>query len=91
MIINSQLTNILLIAGIVCLIIAVIGNSKLGFVEINPGCFGRLLALTLGTLSLVFAVGLGNLPLETLDSLKTYLSEQIQQNISSINEILQRS
>ena len=30
------------------LLIAVIGRSKLGFAEINPGCFGRLLALIIG-------------------------------------------
>ncbi|RCJ37380.1 hypothetical protein A6770_14750 [Nostoc minutum NIES-26] len=84
-------SNTLLIAGIVFLTIAVIGQSKLGFLEINPGCFGRTLALFIGIVTLAFAVGLVNLPLENFDLLKTYLAKEIQQNISLINDFLQGS
>ncbi|WP_298921382.1 hypothetical protein [uncultured Nostoc sp.] len=80
-----------LIAGIVFITIAVIGQSKLGFIEINPGCFGRFLALFIGISSLLYALGLLNLSAETLDLLKTSLTEQIKQSIGSINELIQGS
>ncbi|BAZ32663.1 hypothetical protein NIES4074_51690 [Cylindrospermum sp. NIES-4074] len=82
---NLPLTNSLLIAGIVFLSIAVLGQIKLGFAEINPGCFGRVLALFLGILSLGFAALLVSFPVETLDLIKTYLAKLIQQNISWVN------
>ncbi|MEH1867673.1 MAG: hypothetical protein V7K69_22070 [Nostoc sp.] len=80
-----------LIAGIVFVTIAVIGQSKLGFIEINPGCFGRLLALFIGISSLLYALGLLNFSGETLDLLRISLTQQIKQSISSINELLQGS
>ncbi|MEI1374517.1 hypothetical protein PQG02_19950 [Nostoc sp. UHCC 0926] len=80
-----------LIAGIVFITIAVIGQSKLGFIEINPGCFGRFLALFIGISSLLYALGLLNLSAETFDLLITSLTEQIKQSISSINELIQGS
>lgn len=80
-----------LIAGIVFITIAVIGQSKLGFVEINPGCFGRLLALFIGISSLFYALGLLNFSAETIDLLRTSLTEQIKQSITSINGLLQGS
>jgi len=80
-----------LIAGIVFITIAVIGQSKLGFIEINPGCFGRLLALFIGISSLLYALGLLNLSAETLDLLRTSLTEKIKQSISSINDFFQGS
>jgi hypothetical protein len=80
-----------LIAGIVFVTIAVIGQSKLGFIEINPGCFGRLLALFIGISSLLYALGLLNFSGGTLDLLRTSLTEQVKQSISSINELLQGS
>ncbi|MDF5707320.1 MAG: hypothetical protein PUP90_06470 [Nostoc sp. S4] len=83
--------NTFVIAGIVFITIAVIGQSKLGFIEINPGFFGRFLALIIGVSSLLYAVGLLNFSIGTLDSLRTYLPELIQQSVSSINEILQGS
>ncbi len=79
--------NTFVIAGIVFITIAVIGQSKLGFIEINPGCFGRLLALIIGISSLFYAAGLLNFSVANLDSLKTYLTELIQQSLSSINEL----
>ncbi|MBW4452379.1 hypothetical protein LC609_11580 [Nostoc sp. XA013] len=84
-------SNAFIIAGIVFITIAVIGQSKLGFIEINPGCFGRFLALFIGISSLLYALGLLNLSAETLNLLRTPLIEQIKQSISSINELLQGS
>ncbi|MBD2560156.1 MULTISPECIES: hypothetical protein [Nostoc] len=78
-----------LITGIIFITIAVIGQSKLGFIEINPGCLGRFLALFIGISSVLYALGLLNLSAETLDLLRTSLTEQIKQSISSINDILQ--
>ncbi|MFN6461984.1 MAG: hypothetical protein RMZ41_009060 [Nostoc sp. DedVER02] len=80
-----------LIAGIVFITIAVIGQSKLGFVEINPGCFGRFLALIIGISSLFYALGLLSFSTETIDLLRTSLTEQIKQSIGSINDLLQGS
>ena len=45
---SLPLNTFFAIAGMTFLLIAVIGRSKLGFAEINPGCFGRLLALIIG-------------------------------------------
>ncbi|MEH1871650.1 hypothetical protein [Nostoc sp.] len=80
-----------LIAGIVFITIAIIGQSKLGFIEINPGCFGRFLALFIGISSLLYALGLFNISTVNFDFLKTSLLEQIKQSISSINDLLQGS
>ncbi|MEH2195248.1 MAG: hypothetical protein V7K98_21765 [Nostoc sp.] len=80
-----------LIAGIVFITIAVIGQSKLGFVEINPGCFGRFLALIIGISSLFYALGLLTFSTENIDLLRTSLTEQIKQSIRSINDLLQGS
>ncbi|MEH2334998.1 hypothetical protein [Nostoc sp.] len=66
-----------LIAGIVFITIAVIGKSKLGFIEINPGFFGRFLALFIGISSLLYALGLLNFSAETIDLLRTYMIKQI--------------
>jgi hypothetical protein len=62
--------------------IAVIGKSKLGFAEINPGGFGRFLALILGLVSLTGAVFLLIFPVEMLDVIRNSLAEQIQQNMT---------
>ncbi|PHJ66295.1 hypothetical protein VF14_28880 [Nostoc linckia z18] len=83
--------NTFVIAGIVFITIAVIGQSKLGFIEINPGCFGRFLALIIGISSLLYALGLLNFSVANIDSLKNYLLELIQQSFNSINELLQGS
>jgi hypothetical protein len=75
------LTNILLILGIVFLTISVIGHSRLGFMEINPGFFGRFLALIIGLFSLTSAAALGLFPTEMVDLVRTSVSEFIQQNL----------
>ncbi len=80
------LTNILLILGIVFLTISVIGQSRLGFMEINPSFFGRVLALMIGLFSLGSAAALGLFPVEMIDLVRTSVSEFIQQNLGLINQ-----
>ncbi|KAB8335654.1 hypothetical protein SD80_005020 [Scytonema tolypothrichoides VB-61278] len=84
---NSPLTNFLLIAGIVFLAIAVVGQARLGFAEINPGFFGRLLALIIGLFSLTGAVVLVLFPVELVDLIRNYLAQQIQQNLGLIIQL----
>jgi hypothetical protein len=81
---TSPVTNLFLISSLVFLMIAVVGKSKFGFAEINPGGFGRLLALLLGTFSLLIAAVLVLFPVEMLEVLKNSLAEQIQQNMDSL-------
>ncbi|GAA6616950.1 hypothetical protein [Scytonema sp. NUACC26] len=75
------LTNIFLILGIVFLTISVIGQSRLGFMEINPGFFGRFIALIIGLFSLASAAALGLFPTEMVELVRTSVSEFIQQNL----------
>lgn len=84
-------TNSFLIAGIVFLVIAVLGQTKLGFVEINPGCFGRTLALLIGLISLAVALLGGTTSVETLNLLRTYLTNLIQQSMGFVNDFLSGS
>ncbi|ALF55402.1 hypothetical protein ACX27_25400 [Nostoc piscinale CENA21] len=85
---NFTLSNIFLTLGIVFLVISVLGQSKLGFIEINPGCFGRVLALIIGVASLAFVLLGSNFSVETIDLIRNYLAKAIQQNIPQINELL---
>ena len=62
----QPLNTFLTIAGMIFLLIAVIGRSKLGFAEINPGCFGRLLALIIGLSLLSGTSVLATFPTDTL-------------------------
>jgi hypothetical protein len=80
-------TNIFLILGIVFIFIAVLGQSKLGFIEINPGCFGRLLALFIGIASLSFAIMGGNFTLESINAIANYLTRAVQENLVSFTEL----
>lgn len=82
------LSNIFLILGIAFLLIAVLGQSKLLFIELNPGCLGRVLALVLGVASLAFALLGGNFSVETIDLIRNSLAKAIQQNLVSLNELL---
>lgn len=86
---NSSLTTFFLISGTVFLMIAVIGQSRLVFAEINPGFFGRVLALLIGVFSLICAVFLGILPPEMLNLVKNYLAQQLQQNLDFLTQISQ--
>lgn len=82
------LNTFFLITGIIFLVIAVIGQSKLGFAEINPGFFGRFLALIIGITLLFLAVILVTLPPEILlEIIRNFLAERIQLNMGSLNEI----
>lgn len=81
---NSPLTTFFLILGLVFLTISVIGKARLGFAEINPGIFGRFLALIIGLSSLILAISLGIFPVEMLEAIRNSLAEQIQQNASSL-------
>lgn len=83
---NSPLTTFFSISTLVFLMIAVVGKSKFAFAEINPGFFGRFLALILGLVNLTVAVLLVIFPAETLELVRSYLVEQIQQNLQSLTE-----
>ncbi len=61
---SLPLNTVFLIAGMFFLLIAVIGQAKLGFAEINPGFLGRLLGLIIGIFCLIFAVSLAIFPTE---------------------------
>ncbi|NEQ19483.1 MAG: hypothetical protein F6K28_07295 [Microcoleus sp. SIO2G3] len=77
---NSPITTFLLIAGTVFLTISVIGQAKLGFAEINPGFFGRFLALIIGLFTLTTAVLLVLFPADGINLIRAYLVQLIQQN-----------
>jgi len=83
---STSLTTILLISGLVLLLISIIGQSKLLFVEINPGCWGRFLAFTLGVLSLILFAILSVVPTQNLDAIATSLFEQIQLNLPNLTQ-----
>jgi hypothetical protein len=53
---SLPLSIFLLIAGITFLLIAVIGQSKFSFAEINPGLWGRVLALLLSVACFMVAL-----------------------------------
>jgi hypothetical protein len=81
---SLSITNLLLFFGIVCLIIAIIGQAKLFFAEINPGFFGRLLALIIGIFSLTLAASFILFPAETPDLVRSYLTKYFSQFIGMI-------
>ncbi|MBW4670012.1 MAG: hypothetical protein KME60_22020 [Cyanomargarita calcarea GSE-NOS-MK-12-04C] len=81
---SLSITNLLLIFGIVCLMIAIIGQAKLFFGEINPGFFGRLLALIIAIFSLTLAATFMLFPAETPDLVRSYLTKYISQFIGMI-------
>ena len=84
---TSHLTTLLGIFSLVFLMIAVIGKSRLAFIEINPGIFGRLLALLLGIFSLAMLVLLLIFPVEFLDVLRTSFGEQLQRSLNSLRQL----
>lgn len=87
---NSSLflTNIFLLAGMTFLLISVLGELKFGFAEINPGLFGRIVALVIGVLCLITTVFLVIFPSDLLPLLiRNYLLEQFQQNMNLLNKI----
>ncbi len=85
---SPPLTTLCLVLGLIFLMIAVVGKSKFGFAEINPGGFGRFLALILGIACLMVAVCLVIFPFGILlEVIKNFLTEQLQQNINSLTQL----
>ncbi|GET36168.1 hypothetical protein [Microseira wollei] len=81
----SQLTTVFFSSGLGFLIIAVLGKIKLGFAEINPGCFGRTLALILGMFCLIGAILLsGTFRVEIVNFVRSYLTKVMQEYIGFI-------
>lgn len=67
---NSQfLTNVFLIAGIIFLLISILGELNFGSAEINPGLFGRIVALVIGVICLIITVLLVIFPPDILQEL----------------------
>ena len=84
---SPSLTTLFLLTGMIFFIIAVVGQSKFLFAEINPGVWGRFLALFLGIACLIVAVCLVIVPFEILiDVIRNFLAEQIQQNMNSLTQ-----
>ncbi len=81
------LTNIFVLAGMIFLLISVLGEFKLGFAEINPGLFGRIVALVIGILCLIITVLLVIFPSDMQGLTRNSLGEQFQQNINFIQKI----
>ncbi|BAZ37071.1 hypothetical protein NIES4101_29920 [Calothrix sp. NIES-4101] len=79
--------NLFFILGILFLTISVIGQSKLLFLEINPGCFGRFLALILGGLSLYLALPQGTVAIPNLDFLRTFVQNMIPEFTNMVKQI----
>lgn len=84
---GKTVNNLLLISGIVCLAIAIIGQSKLLFIEINPGFFGRLLALIVAIYCLSSTMSIGTFSIPT-ESLNSFLQEAIPRFQEMIDQVL---
>lgn len=82
-IINQPITFLLTTLGTVFLIIAVIGNSKIWFIELNPGGFGRFLGLVLGLVFYILVFSSLLVPIEFWQTISEALSNQLQENIKS--------
>jgi hypothetical protein len=82
-IINTPLHSLLVTLGTLFLVIAVIGNSKLWVIELNPGGFGRFLGLLLGIVFYVIAFSSSFLPVEFWQTVSDTLTNQFQENIKS--------
>lgn len=86
---SASLNTILLISGLVLLLISIIGQSKLLFLEINPGCWGRFLAFILGVLSLTLFAILSVGSTQSLDAIATSLFDQIRLNFQNLTQFVQ--
>lgn len=80
-IINPPVPFLLAALGTIFLRIAVIGNSKIWFIELNPGGFGRFLGLLLGIVFFVIAVSSLLLPIEFWQMVSDALTNQLQENL----------
>jgi hypothetical protein len=80
---HEPLISFFLISGIIFLLLAVAGKSKFAFVEINPGGWGRFLALIIGSVCLILGVGLVILPWEIFSEvIRNFVVEQLKNNIN---------
>ncbi len=85
---SPSLNTIFLLAGLLFLLISVLGRLKIGFAEINPGLFGRIVALVVGLFCLIITVLLIIFPSGILlESIRNSLAEQIQQNSDLFTKI----
>jgi hypothetical protein len=82
-IINQPITFLLTTLGTIFLIIAVIGNSKIWFIELNPGGFGRFLGLVLGLVFYILVFSSLLVPIEFWQTISEAVSNQLQENIKS--------
>lgn len=85
---NTPLSTIFFVVSLILFALAIVGNSKIAFIEVNPGCFGRLLALLFGFITLLAAIVLVVFPMPMLDEIKTQIAELLQQNFSSITQYI---
>lgn len=79
---NKPMPFWLAIIGTVFLMIAVIGNSRLAIIEINPGGFGRFLGLILGIIFYLLAFS-SSLPIEFWQMSSDATINQVQEYIKS--------
>ncbi len=82
-ILNTPLSSLLVTLGTIFLIIAVIGNSRIWVIELNPGGFGRFLGLILGIVFYVIAFSSLLLPVDFWQMISEALTNQLQENIKS--------
>jgi hypothetical protein len=82
-ILNTPLSSLLVTLGTIFLIIAVIGNSRIWVIELNPGGFGRFLGLILGIVFYVIAFSSLLLPVDFWQMISEVITNQIQENIQS--------
>jgi hypothetical protein len=82
-ILNTPLSSLLVTLGTLFLIIAVIGNSRIWIIELNPGGFGRFLGLILGIVFYVIAFSSLLLPVDFWQMISEALTNQLQENIKS--------
>ncbi|HEY9652606.1 MAG TPA: hypothetical protein V6C95_18260 [Coleofasciculaceae cyanobacterium] len=67
--------------GTVFLVIAVLGNSKLWIIELNPGFFGRFLGLLLGLAFYAIAFSGSLFPPDFWQTISDVLKTQFQENL----------
>ena len=82
-ILNTPVSSLLVTLGTIFLIIAVIGNSRIWVIELNPGGFGRFLGLILGIVFYVIAFSSLLLPVDFWQMISDVLTNQLQENIKS--------
>ena len=82
-ILNTPVPSLLVTLGTIFLIIAVIGNSRIWVIELNPGGFGRFLGLILGIIFYIIAFSSLLLPVDFWQMISDVLTNQLQENIKS--------